>query len=1034
MTTSAARKDESRSASTSSIEVGEMKEETFERAFTRSGFVTELAWTEQVIDGQLIREARGVLCQDVGLQARQEVASRAWQKHKIVWLSNAALVARTRVCADGRLELLWLGVEVVTDDDRRVHAPFAASVGWDEALQQIATGHRQYVVRTLVGIMCRLNDQDTASPAYSRSCMRKLYVLAFSTLVGGVVLLVWVWSAVAWLLQLNVVAAHISKLATALYLLGLCGFVGLLCFFFQVDVYHQYYDGTGSNLLYIGYNLARVCFAGYLAWMLYFAGRQVLALLHRQGADEDCRLDRFIKCFVVGAASVTVLLFVVGYLNLYYRWTAAGLALALLIPSHDAFQKVVIQLRAAILEKYQTTSLCQRAGYALPGCSFLVISIILLAAKGIYPSGYGDYFNHYFPYYMHVLDSHGLQPNDVWYQYYYSKGAGLTFFTILLTDYEGPPLVTYLFVLVSALSLYSILRTVLRVPFVPLTAATIYLAAFIFTPSGIHLASQLAFLDDRFLTSPDLRGFLSSACWGYFQKQHVITAAMLILVFWTTWKFETVNSDLRRSWLTATALGTVGLIVMAPTSCSLLLPFFSVMLLVAMLRRKGKSATGFLALNGVTGATLALIVAANYLLTGMFEMTPIRVWWKLADQQRVSNWLSPYEMLALLEGSDANLGSWRFPYLYGLDIPMFWNVLMRLHVFRFWFVHKFVFFAVCTGVAALLLFRVRRTGTIQTLLIPVSVFAVSALTISLIVSQPISLFRSYDFFIYFVVLAGALLWVSLIEGLVYSSMAVPLANFAARIMQAQPLNLLTAIGRNARSSPSTTIPASGLGTLLCFILCSTVSALAVIHTLEMTPRYLQADWVDFATGRMSIAQAYAKQDGLDSGLVAVAQVVGPRQRVWNFNSHLTCVFPDFWLETMISFRLGNRWHEIMFSPPEHAKSILQSQQRNYFFVNLDEPLNDFFPCSPLFHPDHIQDHLALAWSDSSSKCLLTWPGKNTIPLSDAFVRRYRAKVNETLSWNRQGIFAKLHQIYEDNKGRGYPLAIDPKLPILKGFQ
>jgi hypothetical protein len=58
------------------------------------------------------------------------------------------------------------------------------------------------------------------------------------------------------------------------------------------------------------------------------------------------------------------------------------------------------------------------------------------------------------------------------------------------------------------------------------------------------------------------------------------------------------------------------------------------------------------------------------------------------------------------------------------------------------------------------------------------------------------------------------------------------------------------------------------------------------------------------------------------------RIIGPEVRLWNLNPGLTCIAPDFWLETMISVRLGTRWPDVMFGTAEETKSVLKSQGRN----------------------------------------------------------------------------------------------------------
>jgi hypothetical protein len=64
--------------------------------------------------------------------------------------------------------------------------------------------------------------------------------------------------------------------------------------------------------------------------------------------------------------------------------------------------------------------------HALLAWCALVAGGLLLVSRGLYPgAANGDTWEHYLHYYREVLRSGSLGPNELWYHFYFSKGAGL---------------------------------------------------------------------------------------------------------------------------------------------------------------------------------------------------------------------------------------------------------------------------------------------------------------------------------------------------------------------------------------------------------------------------------------------------------------------------------------------------------------------------------------------------------------------------------------------------------------------------------
>ena len=141
-------------------------------------------------------------------------------------------------------------------------------------------------------------------------------------------------------------------------------------------------------------------------------------------------------CFSIGVGLWHVVMFVLGLFNLYYRGVALGLALVVLLASARHFAEVFCVAQRALLNFIKSGREGKISANATCAGLISIGLVWVLLTRGLYPGGGGDYYTHYFYYYLDVLKHHGLAPNDVWYHYYYSKGYGLFFLSMLLTDPE----------------------------------------------------------------------------------------------------------------------------------------------------------------------------------------------------------------------------------------------------------------------------------------------------------------------------------------------------------------------------------------------------------------------------------------------------------------------------------------------------------------------------------------------------------------------------------------------------------------------
>src|SRR5580704_17576313 len=285
----------------------------------------------------------------------------------------------------------------------------------------------------------------------------------------------------------------------------ICGFIGVVAWFDAVDFYHRHFFDAGPIVA--ADNLVRIVFVVIFSWLIYAPGAAVAALA--MSADERAALppaERAVLGFGIGLGIWHVVMLILGLAGLYYRPVIAGLCLAVVVVSARHFANVAIagwrSFAVGFAGLRHGRAAPERIGIILIG----VAAVWLLLLRGLFPGGGGDYYTHYFYYYLEVLKNHGLAPNDVWYHYYYSKGSGLAFLGMLLTDPEAPALTTYPCVVFAAVAIATLAARMAPNSLWPAAGAVIYLFYYLVS--------------------------FSADGGGQFQKDHEEVAALVALTAW----------------------------------------------------------------------------------------------------------------------------------------------------------------------------------------------------------------------------------------------------------------------------------------------------------------------------------------------------------------------------------------------------------------------------------------------------------------------------------------------------------------------
>jgi hypothetical protein len=735
-----------------------------------------------------------------------------------------------------------------------------------------------------------------------------------------------------------------QRLAAAALIVG---FIGVVAWFDAVDVYHRHFFDTGPIVA--ADNLLRIVFVVIFSWLIYAPGAAIAALA--MSAAERAALtpaERAVLGFGIGLGIWHVAMLILGLLGLYYRPVLVGLCLAVVVASARHFANVAVagwrSLALGFVGLRHGCATPERIGIILIG----VAAVWLLLLRGLFPGGGGDYYTHYFYYYLEVLKNHGLAPNDVWYHYYYSKGSGLAFLGMLLTDPEAPALTTYPCVVFSAVAIATLAARMAPHSLWPAAGAVIYLF--------------------YYLVSFGADGG------GQFQKDHEEIAALVALTAWALCMERYAAPRPFRIMAAATAIAAA---LITPPIAIVLGFFVGLLAAWSMVRRRWSDMWGY----GVVVATIAVAVLAvlvvGYLQTGLASDQALDLMLRFADFTRLDRWgvipqiiavawirdnylqwEQPFGRATLQEIADFMRLRFLWPFLTG---PIVAVVVLRMSgAFTGWRLT-----APRDASSALLTKQTAwRLAALVALLLAVAVLAGR--------NQSLSFARLSSFFVPVLVMLA-------IAGSVWG-LSWPLARRDDAVLRL-------------------VVPA-------LLLVGSLVAWQSQAHWMSPLRRD-SANAMRFVVGSYSLAQAYSHANSLyafgaiNPGALAAAQQLPYGTPIWSTNVDSYCMVPGCLIESVISFKMSGRLDEILGGDPQLAKQRLQEAGLNYFLFMKDYRMIDLLPFSRLFAPDTIGSYLGVKWSDGST-FLLTWIGPDTTPLGPDFLEAYtrRRAEPDVLRWFR----------------------------------
>ncbi|MCC6346139.1 MAG: hypothetical protein IT388_03005 [Nitrospirales bacterium] len=722
----------------------------------------------------------------------------------------------------------------------------------------------------------------------------------------------------------------------------------LILLFQKMGVWDRHFAEAGS--LYFLYHLFRVAFFFFFAWIVYSAGKLLLAFITKGRGDFPLNgLDTFLVSSFAGASLLTLVMFFLGLLKAYYTATALLLTVPIAFLSYPELRETVRALPGFFnrlsRDYFKEKGALQGALTAFLLFALVVQFLYLFLSKGLMPDLLtNDTIGHYLPYYQEVLNSHGIGMNKYFPHYYYSKGVGLFFLAGLLTDIQSIQLVSFLFLLLSAAALYALVRKIAgdEPLWVLLSLLLFFSSSIILNESGVIVAE--------------------------FQKVHVLIGSFIIFTACLTVLALSLPDSLVRPWAVLLLLVTGAALVMSPVSFAFLLPYLLLQsLLFLLVGRAALLRMSFLVTAGLLGIFVALLVF-NLFTSGMAEATPLPLFFKYRIESIMRDWISPNAFLMQIqmntisgEGAGA-VGLGRF-FQFGTIVRNIIDVLHDGSMIPF-----IVYFALLVLTAVLVSIASRKglmpSGSVGTIAPIVCMLLVVYILLG--ITEQSSIYRYTVFLIFFKIALY-------IYVLLFSIRAL----FGATDFKRHVL-LFAAVVTAAFA-------------LLNFY---TVTAKAQAMPLS--------DKIGFVTGRLSYADLYEKRwEGVILGL-KVQKGIGEDKKVvmMNFIPSIYGIPKSrFQRPLMNDFNAYGDFENVLYGSPEKAKEAYMKQSLNHFLIIFDQPL--LFPAySPLFEPRAMKKYFKTA-AKGTNVVILTWRSPRDPELSDDIVMQfYNAR-----EANRQNIYA-----------------------------
>jgi hypothetical protein len=734
-------------------------------------------------------------------------------------------------------------------------------------------------------------------------------------------------------------------------------YTAVLLWFEYVDFYNEHFFDEG--MLVAAYQIARLVFTACILWMLYAFGAIVVELgFQREWLDGLLWTEIFALCFVVGGGLAHLIAFGLGLSGLLLKPIAATLTITLMAMSTPRLAGCLRPFVESLMHNKGARTFGKLSFLRVAlGTASIILASVFVITKGLYPAGGHDYFLHYFPYYRTVVEQGSILPNEVWYHFFYSKGAGLFFLAILLTDPLAPQLVTTTFVIAGSMIVFATVSRATRGdrPLLPWVGITLYFAFLIYTPG------------------PNTN--MREGGWGDMEKIHELTALAIFALIWIGYRLTSCQLVWPGPWVLGLYCAIVMLAILTPALVVLAGGWLAAIWATVLLRQRKREAWYFFGAGVVCVTSVLLILLVNYELTGLILDQLIVPLWRFTDLEKIENWGVMLEVLLLHNF---------FTGIAQTPVPILRDIFPALATF----LRLELWWPIFVSAAAVIMLRLgsaqTRTGMQSKFQmefwLTFGAFALVVIGFAFVSggrTLTISFYRLTTLSYGPVLCMALVLWHIALAGSVGKQQFV-FASFGGLVICASLLVIISSIGRDQLRLLS--------GNLFTIVTNSS----------------------ELLAGKLSLRDAYEHQEGwpgrlpwgaIYPGIVTPWMIADENQRIWSFHIHSYCMLPHCNVQGIFSMRFSPRSLKLISADPSEARSMLKNEGLEYFFFSSELPFDDYvLPRTRLFSPDNIAEWLAVRWTDGTSY-LLTWSDEpGTRPIDDKFLQAYRGSVAKSITW------------------------------------
>jgi hypothetical protein len=680
------------------------------------------------------------------------------------------------------------------------------------------------------------------------------------------------------------------------------------------------------------YQLCRLDMIFFIAILSYGAGYRAFEVLGISPPRIFGSLRKtFILCAFFGASLYGVLFTALGLAGLINLISALVCTVPMLILS----LRPIGELAAGITVNSLRTDIADtHAGpitvRVIALCAIVAILLFLMSDVLFIPVYDPNIWEHYLHYYRAVLNSGSTQPNEVWHHFYASKAAGMIILANVLGDFFGAQIASAFFAMMAGVVIFDILLEYCESASWAIFGTTLF---FLFlygdAASGAMFKHHLALL-----------GYASFAFWGAVRIQDApqtqIKPLMIALV-------------VSLAYL-GFYLPVAGVIFPAE--------FFLVGLANLALRIRP---TFYALLTAAISATAGaiLVFGVNWFLTGLPEVTPMRLIWLIVDHAKVERifGLGGIEYFLRINNDVNPNYKWSLWHTWKILRSPLSNSALVLTFFGGLVVifHDFARRAVQPSVKIL--------AYLTAFILPLNAFA-QALQSDAVVG------RMALFSIVFTTIASIVIWKRLID--IYVSPSFYLA-----------------VVREIAADGQTGLESARRLTPLFKVVRRVVSAVIIVWATAFAYQQansnigsLQLSIVQYyAIGQMTLKEAFRAMEGLygqsaGTGIDAMAEyrkAMGPNDRLLRltYDSGYSLSLPGQGIVSEPTYSVVDNPTTLLSATPQEVASYLRKRNLSHFILSLSSRLFTTVAFTSLFDPREMPKFLKLSYENDGT-VIFTW--------------------------------------------------------------